>query len=404
MTEPDIARAAERVVSDHFDADVRLELAYLVPDRRISVVARLRTVTAPSHVPPTVIVKAAHPTFPGAADEIRNEWAALALLTELAGTGEPLCPRLYGGDASTPMVVMEDLGSGDGSPAHVVEGDDPDAATASLLAYIEAIARLHVTTRGHRDTFQRLRSAIGPVRPPKPLFHDPWSEAVARTDEEVVTAIGEYHAVLTSLGVRALSGVDDEIAEATWRVEHDPGPWLALCQGDQNGQGNSLLRDGRLRLHDFGSGGFRHALIEGVPHRITWGCIRRVPDNVATAMDSAYQAAIPREATPSFVDAATYALTRWHVFHVIWRVPDALRRDRPRGPATLRQQTIAWIAAYVEWSDRHGVAMALAGTARRIVQRLRELWPPYTHTIEYLPAYRGVTRVTAHDEPSRRRL
>jgi hypothetical protein len=254
---------------------------------------------------------------------------------------------------------MEDLGTGEGSPHLVVEGDDADAATESLLAYIRAIARLHVRTRGYHEEYYRLRRSIGPLPPPKRLYHDPWSDAAARAEAEITDAINEYHGVLAAVGVIATPGVDDEIAEATRRVEQSPGPWLTLCQGDQNGQGNCLRSDGRLRLHDFGSGGFRHALIEGLPHRITWGCIRRVPQPVAGALDAAYRAVLaegcPQLATePEFNQAAADALTRWHVFHVISRVPDAQRGDRPRGPATLRQQTIAWLDAYHTWSDQHG--------------------------------------------------
>lgn len=341
---------------------------------------RLGTVAAPSHVPGSFVVKAA---APGHADQLYNDWAALQLLTDLGSDGVPLGPRCYGGDRATPLVVMEDLGTGEGSPHLLVEGDDPDAATASLLAYIRAVVRLHAHTRGRRAEYLALR---GPTGPPKPLYHDPWSDAAPRTDEQIAAAIREYHDVLATVGLTAAAGVDDEIAEATRRVEIEPGPLLALCQGDQNGQGNCLLADGRLRLHDFGSGGFRHPLIEGLPHRITWGCIRRVPEPVAAALDRAY-----RDGHPDLTDdaafrrAATDALTRWHVFHVIWRLPDALRADRPRGEATLRQQVIAWIGAYVEWTD---TATALARTARRLAERLRDRWPTYTHTIEYLPAYR----------------
>src|SRR5439155_13723922 len=132
----------------------------------------------------------------------------------------------------------------------------------------------------------------------------------------------EYHAVLDSVGVNATPGVDAEIAAVTRRIEHDPGEFLALCQGDQNGQGGMLLTGGRLRMFDFGVGGFRHALIEGLPQRITWGCARRVPEQVAAAMDAAYQAVltdgIPQLATEMvFHQAATDAMTRWHIFHVI---------------------------------------------------------------------------------------
>lgn len=390
---PDLQRAAERVVSDHFDGDVSLRIEHLVPDRLFSVVARLRTIGGPSHVPETFVIKAATPGQPTSAEQTLNDWAALQLLTELSAGEVPLAPRYYGGDRSIPLVVMEDLGGGDGSPDLVVERDDPDAATESLLEYVRTVARLHVQTMGHHERHSRLRRSIGPPPPVARLYHDPWSDATARTDSEISDAIREYHEVLDGVGVSADPGVDEEIDAATRRVEHDPRPWLALCQGDQNGQGNSLLRDGRLRLHDFGSGGFRHALIEALPHRITWGCIRRVPDPVATAMDAAYRAVLaetyPSMATePGYSQAAADAMTRWHVFHVISRVPDALQGDRPRGPATLRQQTLAWLDAYACWSDQQDREGALARTAHRLVERLRQQWPPATHTIDYLPAYR----------------
>src|SRR5262245_35949105 len=123
-------QAAERVVSGYFDAAVSLRIEHLVPDRLFSVVARLRTVAAPSQVPGTFIVKAAAATAATGAEQVLNDWAALQLLTDLNPDGVPLGPRCYGGDRTTPLVVMEDLGAGESSPQQVVEGDDPEAATA----------------------------------------------------------------------------------------------------------------------------------------------------------------------------------------------------------------------------------------------------------------------------------
>jgi hypothetical protein len=45
-------RAVEQVVSNHFDGHVVLRVEHLVPDRLYSIVARMRVVAAPSHVPP----------------------------------------------------------------------------------------------------------------------------------------------------------------------------------------------------------------------------------------------------------------------------------------------------------------------------------------------------------------
>jgi hypothetical protein len=229
------------------------------------------------------------------------------------------------------------------------------------------------------------------VPSPRPLFHDPWGDAGKRGEADVCKAIDEYRLVLATIGVDVLSGLNDETTEVTRRVECDPGPWLALCQGDQNGLRHCMLAEGRIRLHDFGVAGFRHALIEGLPHRITWGCISRLPREVAAAMDAAYRdTVVTMDPTcdDRFARAVADALARWHIVHVVWRLPDALKRDRPRGSATLRQQVIAGIDAFIAAESEHPVYPVLADTATRLARRLRQSWPSETHSIPYFPAYR----------------
>lgn len=80
-------------------------------------------------------------------------------------------------------------------------------------------------------------------------------------------------------------------------------------------------------------------------------------------------------------------LARWHIFHVISRLSEALIRDRPRGAATLRQQTIAWMDAFARRHREHPAFPALGESAALIAGRLRDLWPPETHAIPYFPAF-----------------
>lgn len=364
---------AQRVMGE------RLRVVEVLPGLAASVVVRMEVEAAAS-----VIVKAARPSNPGSKEMLFNDWAATQLLTRVGGDA-PLCARFYGGDPELPLIVLEDLGGGAGSPDRVVEGDDPDAAAAALIDYVRIIAALHVQARDHAEEFTAIRQTLGSIPMPDALYHDPWSDARVHTDTEITAAVGEYLGVLGSLGVTAAPGVEDEIAEVTRRVE-DPGPFTSLCQGDQNGLGNCTLSGGRLRLIDFGVAGYRHALIEGLPQRITWGCIRRVPQSVITAMDSAYREAVGGGS--GFEQAVTDALARWHIFHVNSRIPDALRGDRPRGAATLRQQVIAWVDAFADRHHEHGSRPALGRTAVSVAGRLRRLWPPETHSIPYFPAFR----------------
>ncbi len=118
---PQMIAAAERVLEARFGARVRLvggEVAGGGSGRaRVFRVG----VQSTSAAPKTVIAKYANvdddnPWLPdkpgGRADTLFNEWAGLQLLTELASEaeGEPLTPRLFGGDRDADVIAMEDLG------------------------------------------------------------------------------------------------------------------------------------------------------------------------------------------------------------------------------------------------------------------------------------------------------
>lgn len=139
------------------------------------------------------------------------------------------------------------------------------------------------------------------------------------------------------LGLPPQSGADAEIEIISPRVE-DPGPFLVYCKGDQNLPGDVIRSDGRLRLFDYGEGGYRHALIEGMPGRFTWGCTMRIPHDVVRQMETAYRRELVRGCEDAADDAIWFramadAGARWHIFHVLSRVPTALDmiiREDPR--------------------------------------------------------------------------
>ena len=378
--------SAQRVLSDCLGTRAKLQITRQLAGGTTSTVLRMEV--RGDGLPASVVVKAAVPKFTRL---LFNDWAATELLTRL-GADSPVCARFYGGDPEVPLIVLEDLGDGAGSPFRLVAGADPDAATTALIEYSRTLARLHGQARQHMDEFRLARQALGPVSPTRPLYTDPWSDAAEHSDADIDGAIASYRAVLNSVDVRPRPGVDAEIAAVTRRVEDDPGTLLGLCRGDMNGLEHCLLSAGALRVHDFGVCGYRHVLTEGMSHRVNWGCVRRLPSSVITAMDRAYQRELSRDIPelavhPVYNQAATDALARWHIFHVISRLPEALVGDRPRGAATLRQQTVAWIDAFVQRHAEHSVLPALGDTAGRLALRLRRLWPPETHTIPYFPAF-----------------
>jgi hypothetical protein len=265
------------------------------------------------------------------------------------------------------------------------------------------IGQLHAATMGRFEQYHRLRSALGPEPVPQKIYQDPWSNARVRPipRSEIDDAISAYHESFAAIGIRPQSGVNEEIELVTAAVEENPGLLLAYCKGDQNGAGDYVRLGGKPRLFDFGSGGFRHALIEGMPWRMTWGCMMRIPKRIWPAMERAYRSRLTSGYLDAIDDISFYqslveAGARWNIFHINHRLPDAIKSDRKRGPTTLRQQVIAWIEAFADLSEEHGQMRALGRSARAMWERLHDLWPIESCDLPYYPAFRdsrGNTRI-----------
>jgi hypothetical protein len=109
-------------------------------------------------------------------------------------------------------------------------------------------------------------------------------------------------------------------------------------------------------------------------------------------MDAAYQSQLRRECSEisdaMFRRATVEAGARWHIFHVVHRLPDALADDRQRGPTTLRQQVIAWLKAFADLSEEFRGMPALGASARQLVGRLKSVWPADAAEMPFYPAFR----------------
>jgi hypothetical protein len=399
----------ERILAERFNSSIRLRERNRFTSAK-SVVLRCAVEGAPGDVPTTVIVKQVRsdghggPYDPDSVDPrnpsqaLFDEWACLQLLSDIPSL-PTLAPLLLGGDRAAGILVLEDLGEDvGGSTEDLLRGHDADRAEAALFDYIRALGRLHAATVGRAEEFARTRAALGPPAPPLPLYKSPWAPARGCRSPlaEVEAAIQGYRDGFAALGIMPRPGVDAEIAEVTHVVAEDPGPFLALCQGDQNGVGGCMRCRSGMRFFDFDCGGFRHALLEGMPARMTWGGMVRVPRRLLPRLDAAYRVELtlgcPAAAEDGvFQRAMVAAGAHWHVFHVIWRLSDALPHDRPRGPSSLRQQVLAWTEAFAGLAAEFGHLSALGGSARELAARLRTAWPPEVHTLPVYPAFQGAT-------------
>ncbi len=117
----------------------------------------------------------------------------------------------------------------------------------------------------------------------------------------------------------------------------------------------------------------------------------RIPTRIKPLMDAAYKSQFTQkhsEITDEiFRRAMIEAGARWHIFHVVHRLPDALSGDRQRGLTTLRQQTFAWLMAFADLYEEFDGMQALGVSARRIVERLRNLWSVEVCNLPYYPAF-----------------
>jgi hypothetical protein len=379
---------AERVLSEHFGRRLALRSDRTWNGAK-STVIRCRIQQPSTSLPPSVIIKRS--TCGAALEDL-----AASLFLEQVPHEPPFAPRCYGGDPASQTVVLEDLGDGDTPNTYDrVLGQDAQAAAAALLDHIRLTGQLHAATAGRQRDYLRIRESLGPVAAPKPLYEDPWSNARGQhiLGQDRNQAREKYCSSLRALGLTVPPALIDEIEMVTDRVEADPGPFLAFCQGDLNAPGNCVRQHGRLRLYDFDGGGFRHSLLEGLAGRLTWGCMSRIPADVVRNMDATYRTALQGgcEAAQDdrrYREALVEAAGRWHIFHVIWRLPTALERDYLRGLTSLRQQLLAWLDAFVQIVDAYGHAPALGGSSRALASRLRARWPAAVGELPFYPAFR----------------
>jgi hypothetical protein len=398
-----ITEVAGNLLSEKFGEGIRLRKVKTFTTSG-SVVVRCNVIGGRSRAPASVIVKKTREDefkycpdssqTPNSAHCLFNDWAAAEFLNNIP-SAIPLSPLLYAGSREHGLIILEDLGDGEvPNTFNALHGDDPELAQQTLMEHASLLARLHAATIGRNEEYRRIRQGLGPLPAPARLYQDPWSDArnCSIPSSELEEAIALYHAAYEAVGIRLQENVREEIAAITASVEARPKLFLAYCKGDQNAAGDYLRCNGVPRLFDFNAGGFRHAVIEGMPGRMTWGCMMRIPASVLPLMDAAYYTQLtqahPEISEGMFRQAMTEAGARWHIFHIIHRLPDALLSDRQRGPTTLRQQLVAWLMAFINLSEEFCGTPALGRSARQMLERLSSIWSVEASSLPYYPAFR----------------
>lgn len=382
----DTRSIAERVLSDAWGVTIKLDLNEDLDTSARSHVQRYTVRSGPPELPGSVIVKQAlavgeesydAASASGPAWRLFNEWAGLQFLTELAGSESP-APGFHGGSREAGLLVIEDLG-----PAKRLDqlllGDDPQAATDGLRAYIAAMGRMHAMTLGRRAAYDRIRDRLGPGKPePDPM----------RTLGMVVHIVRQF---VEGAGIKLRPGIETDFAALMPLLDRE-SPFMAYSHSDPCPD-NCLIADHTARLVDFEIGGYRHALLDGVYGRALFPscwCTNQLPSRICEEMEEIYRLELAR-GCPAATDVERFR--RMVVEACAWRLlttlyPEHLKRDQVWGISTLRQRTLARLDRFTEVSAAVGHLKLLGAMAGELAAVLRAQWPSEASEMPVYPAFR----------------
>lgn len=299
---------------------------------------------------------------------LRNEGAGLAFLTALE-IDPPFSPRFLAGSMDAGVVVMENLGVGQGSLADRLTGENFDSAARALLAYADGLGKMHAATAGRREAYQaeRLRWGGSSERGAF-LGADPEAES-------------KFFGLLERFGLEVSETLRRELLEVSALLD-DP-LWQAFTPSDCCPDNHLLSHDGRVMFFDLEDAQYRHALLDAayltVPFASCW-CLGRLPEDLVVEAISAYRAAFDPD-PDGFERALAAATGHWMMQTLVWSWHDWEKEDRDWGLATLRQRHLLRLENGTKYLAPH--FPALAETASKLHDALATRWPD----LEPMPLY-----------------
>ncbi len=375
MDHADIVAVAAAALAPPGKEPVTLRLADIVVDYpgAACVILRCTPMTPSPDIPSTVIVK----RWNERGGHFRHEWSALEFLARVPAA-QDLVPRLYGGDAGAELLVLEDLGDpSEQLLGNILTSTAPERAEVALVAFNQALGRLHASTIGRAEEYRRIRESQG--------AHAVSRHAIHRLDAALQALPGHVAAI----GVRVSPALEREVRAAI-RAIHAPGPFLAFTHGDAT-PGNAFYAGDRARLFDLETAGFRHALLDGAFARMrylysVWA--RRIPQDIQRRSLAAYRRALvcgcPAAADDGVFAHAILACSAGWLAALCAHLPSVMEADKRFGRSTWRQRIVAGLDHFVTLANDLGRFEALAGGAGDVARRLRLQWPTIDCT---LPPY-----------------
>ena len=319
-----------------------------------------------------------------------NEIAALTFLTQRAGLGTSIAPRLIAADATAGIIAMEDMGTGP-SLEDVLFARDSDAAMNALVAFAVALGEMHAATAGADDDYYLLRREARGFD----VSADRWGifeHSIGKLWEAARAIIAER----PELPQPPIS-IGYEIEEIQVIME-DPGPWLVFSNGDPC-PANTRLADGKLRFLDFEHAGYHHALLDLTSLHLPFPacpCWSRMPQSVATEAIRSYRQTFAKRHPPVIDDEIYYPqlaanCMAWAIQRLIGLPKrDAFDEPHPVG-FSRRGQLIATIEAAVGVARRAESLPELAAWLAELGESLEARWSDAPMNRPLFPAFAGCT-------------
>jgi hypothetical protein len=310
---------------------------------------------------------------------LRREAAGLRFLA-LQDPLRELVPQYYGIDQAGGILVMGDLAAGQecllGS---ILFGDDVHRAEAALIAFNRTLGRLHGCTAGKDATYRELCAQLHVSEPSRHRIH------------HVLADLAELRSILELTGVTVTTAVEQEIRAAIAELHH-PGRFWTFTHGDAT-PANAFFTGDMVRLFDFETSDFRHALLDGAFARLrylysVWA--RPIPAVVQRRLTVAYREALadgcPAAADDTLFNRALASACAAWLAGLCAFVPSVMQEDRKWGRATIRQRIIAGLDHFVSLNDDVQLFAGLVEACISLRRRLGQTWPESDCSMQIYPA------------------
>lgn len=313
-------------------------------------------------LPDTVVVKCRRPEGYGlrSAEELtRCEHAALAFIAD--DLRLDLAPCLHAASPDSRLLVLEDLYPRTELAALLHRDGHTAALDAELTAFASSMGELAATSVGRATLFNARRTALGTGAD---RLGD-WEHAYAGLWRNGLARAAAFGVPLPAAAERDLETAVAELA--------DPGPFLALTNGDPESHNYLTGPSGGGKLIDFEGAGFRHALTAATSFTVPgpdWLGVSG-PEQV-----EAFRRALARTVPEAEDDQRFgFGLASASMVWVMTRTGRLKTLDARSPGDDSRTQMVALLESGARTAEAHRVLPHLAAWCRSTATLLRRRWP-----------------------------